>query len=66
MADPEVEAELERRLAAAGFAASARFARYWWAESCKIAEQIDNPVSRWEVLRTALRRIGWADDGNER
>lgn len=33
--------------------------RFWWAEAQKIAEQVDDPAARWEILLAALRRVGW-------
>lgn len=35
--------------------------RYWWSEAQKIAEQVDGYEARWEILLTALRRVGWPD-----
>ena len=33
--------------------------RYWWAEAQKIAEQVSDYEARWEILTTAMRRVGW-------
>lgn len=52
--------EIGDRVAAA---ATRTLARYWWAEAQKIAERIDDPAVRWEILVTALRRVGWPDEG---
>ena len=54
-------AELEhmRREIAAEFTHAV--ARWWWAEAQKIAEQIDDPAARWEILLLAMRRVGWPD-----
>jgi hypothetical protein len=44
------------------FEASRAFARYWWAECRKIAEQIDDPAARWDILVKALARVGRIDE----
>ena len=57
--DPE---DVGRRVAAA----STRIvARYWYAEAKKIAEQVSDPAARWEILTTALLRVGWPKRSNE-
>lgn len=61
-----MSAEVERLLARAGYRAAPRWARYWWAESRTIAAAFDSPASRWEVLTTGLRRVGWDKEGYER
>lgn len=33
--------------------------RWWWSEAQKIAEQVDEPSARWEILLTAMRKVGW-------
>lgn len=61
MADALSPAELERmrHQLAAEFTRSV--ARWWWAEAQKVAEQIDDPPARWEILLTAMRRVGWPE-----
>lgn len=44
-----------------GRAASIAFARFWYAECQKIAEQIDDPAARWEIMVRALHRVGRLD-----
>jgi hypothetical protein len=33
--------------------------RAWWAEAQKISEVTTDPGARWDLLLTALRRVGW-------
>jgi hypothetical protein len=33
--------------------------RFWWAEAQKISEVTTDPEARWDLLLTALRRVGW-------
>ena len=53
--------ELRRLLARMSFEASHAVARYWWAEAVKIQQATDDPAARWDILVTALRRVGWPD-----
>jgi hypothetical protein len=62
----QIEAGIRCLLESAGFRASHDFARYWYAETAKIAEAVEDPAARWEILTTALRRIGWDDEGRPR
>lgn len=54
---PEL-ARIKEEAAREGTRATSRF---WWAEAQKIAEQINDPSARWDILLTALRRVGWPD-----
>lgn len=44
-----------------GHVAAKAFAQFWWSEAHRIAEQIDDPAARWEIMVQALHRIGWPD-----
>ena len=61
MTDVSSAAELERLRHQLAAEFTRTVARFWWAEAQKIAEQIDDPAARWEILLTALRRVGWPD-----
>ena len=54
-------AELERMRHELAAEFTRTVARWWWAESQKIVGQIDDPATRWDLLLTALRRVGWPD-----
>lgn len=55
--DPDLE-RLKHDMAEA---ATRRVSRFWWAEAQKISEATTDPAARWEILLTALRRIGWPE-----
>ena len=61
MTDAPSVAELERLKHQLAAELTHSVARWWWAEAQKIAEQIDDPAARWEILLLAMRKVGWPD-----
>lgn len=53
--------ELEQALEREGLADGRQFARFWYQETLKIAEQVDDPATRWEIMQRALKLLGWVD-----
>lgn len=51
-------AQIKQEVAAEATRAVSRF---WWCEAQKIAEATDDASARWDILLTALRRVGWPD-----
>lgn len=61
MSDAPLAPALERIKHEAAQEGTRAASRFWWAEAQRIAEQINGPAARWEILLLALRRVGWPD-----
>lgn len=59
MPDAPLAPDLERLKRDTAEEATRAVSRFWWSEGQKIAEQVDDHAARWEMLLTAMRRVGW-------
>jgi hypothetical protein len=57
--DSPLAPALDRIKQEAAEEATRAVSRFWWAEAQKISEVTTDPEARWNLLMTALRRVGW-------
>lgn len=60
--EPPLTIDLDALKTAIATEATSTVSRFWWAEAQKVAEQINDPATRWEILLLALRQVGWPSE----
>ena len=58
---PDITPTLDQIRAEAATEATRAVSRFWFAQAVKISEAETDPEARWDLLLTALRRIGWPE-----